>query len=127
MTGARDLLTGTDLALNFAEIPTVFIRASAQPGTLDIGVTRDFWSRVPEHRPDLRNGSQSATALHLMGYHEMHDDMTAAIRREKQLKKWHRAWKIRQSEQMNLEWRALWDEAQGPILDGPADASRERR
>ena len=87
MTGARDLLTGTDLALNFAEIPTVFIGASAQPDTLDIGVTRDFWSRVPEHRPDLRNGSQSATALHLMGYHEMHDDMTAAIRREKQLKK----------------------------------------
>ena len=48
----------------------------------------------------------------------------AAIRREKQLKEWRRAWKIRLVESMNPEWIDLFEEASGEILDGPADVSR---
>jgi putative endonuclease len=54
----------------------------------------------------------------------MHHTMMMAIRREKQLKKWNRAWKLRLIEQMNPEWRDLFDEATGTIHEAPADIAR---
>jgi putative endonuclease len=53
--------------------------------------------------------------------------MDRAIRREKQLKEWRRAWKIRLIESMNPEWIDLFEEATGEILDGPADVARRSR
>ena len=117
----------TDFGPHTGKVPAVYILASARLGTLYIGVTSDLWSRVPEHRQNLREGFTKRYGVHMLVYYEMHDDMTAAIQREKRLKKWNRAWKIRLIEQMNPEWRDLWDEADGPILEGPADATRERR
>jgi putative endonuclease len=52
--------------------------------------------------------------------------MPAAITREKRLKKWNRAWKLRLIESMNPEWAYLFDEFWGAINDGPADTSRQR-
>jgi putative endonuclease len=40
----------------------------------------------------------------------MHGDMAEAIRREKQLKKWKRSWKIELIEKTNPEWRDLWED-----------------
>jgi len=54
----------------------------------------------------------------------MHETMEAAIRREKRLKKWNRAWKIRLIESMNPEWVDLFDEFWGAINEGPADVAR---
>ena len=54
----------------------------------------------------------------------MHPTMDAAIRREKHLKEWRRAWKILLIESMNPEWIDLCDERTGEILEGPADRSR---
>jgi hypothetical protein len=51
--------------------------------------------------------------------------MEAAIRREKQLKKWNRAWKIRLIESRNPEWVDLFDEFWGAINDGSADLARQ--
>jgi putative endonuclease len=59
-------------------------------------------------------------------YYEFHDDMTAAIRREKQLKEWQRAWKVRLIEGMNPEWMNLFDNVTGEIAAGPADTMRQR-
>ena len=48
--------------------------------------------------------------VHTLVYFEMHTTMAEAIRREKQLKKWNRAWKVRLIEQVNPEWTDLWNE-----------------
>ena len=54
----------------------------------------------------------------------MHDDMPAAIRREKRLKDWKRAWKLRLIERANPEWINLFDKSTGALLDAPADRLR---
>jgi putative endonuclease len=41
-------------------------------------------------------------------YYELHDDMVSAITREKQIKKWNRAWKLKLIEEQNPEWKDLW-------------------
>lgn len=45
-----------------------------------------------------------------MVYYELHGDMLSAIEREKQLKKWNRAWKLEPIEERNPDWNDLWDE-----------------
>jgi putative endonuclease len=62
--------------------------------------------------------------VHRLVYYEMHFEMSDAILREKRLKKWNRQWKIRIIEEMNPDWRDLFDEFWGAILDGPADRAR---
>ncbi len=62
--------------------------------------------------------------MHLLVYYETHLTMADAIRREKRLKKWNRAWKIRLIETMNPEWKDLFDEFWGEIYEGPADRAR---
>jgi putative endonuclease len=56
----------------------------------------------------------------------MHETMDAAIRRETQIKKWKRAWKVRLIQGMNPEWVDLFDEGTGEIAFGPADQQRLR-
>jgi putative endonuclease len=48
--------------------------------------------------------------IHTLVYFEQHDEMAEAIRREKQLKKWNRAWKIELIEKANPRWQDLWPE-----------------
>jgi len=50
--------------------------------------------------------------------------MEAAIKREKQLKKWNRNWKTRLIEQANPEWINLFDRESGEIAELPADRAR---
>ena len=90
--------------------PSVYILASKRNGTLYIGVTSDLVRRVWEHKQNFGEGFTSRYAVHTLVYFEMHGDMAEAIRREKQLKKWKRSWKIELIEKTNPEWRDLWQD-----------------
>ena len=104
--------------------PCVYILASGRNGTLYIGVTSDIAGRVSIHIQDLIPGFTSKYHVHQLVYYEMHETMDGAIRREKQLKKWNRLWKLRLIEQANPEWIDLFDRASGAILDLPMDVAR---
>ena len=88
--------------------PTVYILASKRNGTLYIGVTSDLVKRVWQHKNDTVEGFTKKYGVHTLVYYEMHATMTEAIRREKQLKKWNRAWKIELIEKENRQWPDLW-------------------
>ena len=86
----------------------VYILASKLGGTLYIGVTNDLVRRVYEHRMGLADGFTKKYGIHRLVYFEPHGDIESAIRREKRLKKWKRAWKIRLIEQANPNWDDLY-------------------
>ncbi len=88
--------------------PCVYIPASKRNGTLYTGVTSDLVKRVWEHQQNLLEGFTRRYGVHTLVYFEQHNDMQEAIRREKQLKKWNRAWKIALIERQNPEWEDLW-------------------
>jgi putative endonuclease len=90
--------------------PSVYILASKRNGTLYIGVTGDLVKRIWEHKQNFAEGFTSRYGVHVLVYFEMHDDIAEAIRREKQLKKWKRSWKIELIEKTNPEWRDLWQD-----------------
>jgi putative endonuclease len=95
--------------------PFVYIMASKRNGTLYIGVTSDLVQRIWEHREGTADGFTAQYGVKRLVYFEAHGDMHTAITREKQLKKWERAWKIRLIEEMNPRWDDLW-----PIITGEA-------
>ncbi|MDX1915428.1 MAG: GIY-YIG nuclease family protein [Methylophilus sp.] len=88
--------------------PCVYILSNQARGTLYIGVTSDLIGRVWQHKQNLVDGFSKQHDLHLLVYFEQLDDMMSAITREKQLKKWNRAWKIELIESMNSDWRDLY-------------------
>jgi putative endonuclease len=93
-----------------ANQPCVYILASQRNGTLYVGVTSDLVKRIWEHRNDAVDGFTKKYGVHILAYYELHAEMLAAITREKQIKKWERAWKIELIESVNPEWRDLWKE-----------------
>jgi len=88
--------------------PTVYILASKRNGTLYTGVTSDLARRIWEHRNDLVEGFTKRYGVHRLVYFEQHTRMDEAILREKQIKKWNRAWKIKLIEDANPDWQDLW-------------------
>jgi putative endonuclease len=88
--------------------PAVYILASKRNGTLYAGVTSDLHRRIWEHQQGVTEGFTKRYRVHQLVYFELHDDMLAAITREKQIKKWNRAWKLRIIEQKNPSWEDLW-------------------
>ena len=93
--------------------PAVYILASKRNGTLYIGVTSDLVKRVWQHKEDMVEGFTKKYGVHTLVYYELHADMVEAIGREKQLKKWNRAWKVELIEKENPHWRDLWPELVG--------------
>ncbi len=93
--------------------PAVYILASRRNGTLYIGVTSDLVKRVWQHRNDVTDGFTKQYGVHTLVYYELHQSMVEAIRREKRMKKWNRAWKIELIERGNSEWRDLWPDING--------------
>jgi putative endonuclease len=91
--------------------PVVYILASEPYGTLYIGVTSSLAGRIEAHRNGCVDGFTKQHAVHTLVYFEVHADMYEAIQREKRLKKWNRAWKIRLIEEMNPEWKDLSTQA----------------
>ncbi len=88
----------------------VYILSSSRNGTLYIGVTNDLKRRVYEHRTDAVSGFSDKYGVHDLVYFESTESVEGAILREKQLKKWNRAWKIRLIEETNPVWKDLFDE-----------------
>jgi putative endonuclease len=100
--------------------------AGGRNGTLYVGVTSDLSNRVSLHRQSIHAGFTQRYRVHHLVYFEMHPTMPDAIRRETQLKKWNRQWKLRLIEQFNPEWRNLWDES-GEVSDFASGGQRRER
>ena len=88
--------------------PYVYILASQENGTLYIGVTSNLIQRAWQHKAGRVSGFVRKYEVFSLVYYEPHISMEAAIVREKHLKKWNRAWKIRLIEKQNPEWKDLW-------------------
>lgn len=88
----------------------VYILASKRNGTLYTGVTNDLIRRVRQHKDKMIDGFTKKYGVDKLVYFESTDDVTVAIRREKQIKKWYRKWKIELIESSNPEWKDLYDE-----------------
>ena len=88
----------------------VYILASKRNGTLYIGVTSQLATRVGQHKSKLAEGCTAKYGVDKLVYYEAHGGAESAIVREKQLKKWRRAWKIELIERLNPEWRDLYKE-----------------
>ena len=86
----------------------IYILASKRNGTLYIGVTSNLIKRVYEHKNDMAEGFTKKYAVHDLVYFEFTESVESAIAREKQLKKWNRAWKISLIEKDNSEWNDLY-------------------
>ena len=95
------------------KVPCVYILASQKNGTLYIGVTSDLVARIYQHKNDLVEGFTKKYHVHLLVWYEVHETITEAISREKQLKKWRRIWKIELIEQDNPQWNDLYDSLLG--------------
>ena len=91
-----------------------YILASRLGGTLYIGVTNNLVQRVYQHRTGVTAGFTKEYHVHRLVYFEPHTDIEAAIRREKRLKKWNRAWKIRLIEENNPNWDDLYSRINSP-------------
>ncbi len=87
--------------------PCVYILASREYGTLYIGVTSDLIARLYQHRTGQVKGFTARYAVHRLVRFEQFETMHDAITREKQLKRWHRQWKINLIEEKNPRWDDL--------------------
>ena len=90
--------------------PCVYILASRRNGTLYTGVSRYPIQRIWQHKEGLVRGFTKKYGVHRLVYIELHDTMPAAIKREKQIKEWKRAWKLQLIESVNPEWRDLYED-----------------
>ncbi len=82
--------------------------ASKRNGTLYLGVTSDIVKRVWQHKNGFAEGFTNKYGIKRLVYYEIHEGAENAIKREKQLKKWRRAWKVELIEENNSEWRDLY-------------------
>jgi len=87
----------------------VYILASGKHGTLYVGVTNDLVRRVYQHKQKLIKGFTSQYGVDRLVWFEGYDNPTAAIEREKILKKWRRDWKINLIETDNPNWDDLYN------------------
>ena len=92
---------------------SVYLLASRRNGTLYVGVTSNLVQRVWQHREGLAEGFTRRYGVKQLVWFELHDDMASAIRREKAIKEWRRAWKIELIEKINPGWRDLYEEIVG--------------
>jgi putative endonuclease len=85
----------------------VYILASGLHGTLYIGVTNNLRTRLEQYRSGRGSEFVKKYTVHRLVYVETFASQSDAIAREKQLKNWHRDWKIRLIEKENLDWSDL--------------------
>jgi len=88
----------------------IYILASQRNGTLYTGVTSDLVKRIWEHKEGLVEGFTTKYQVKRLVYFEIYGDAETAITREKRIKKWKRAWKIRLIEEKNPYWHDLYHE-----------------
>ena len=88
----------------------VYILASRRNGTLYVGVTSNLSRRIWEHKAGVVDGFSKRYGVHMLVYAELHATMEEAILREKRIKAWRRAWKLKLIEDANPTWRDLFSE-----------------
>jgi putative endonuclease len=86
----------------------VYMMASKKNGVLYVGVTSDLVRRVYEHKTSPVKSFTSRYNIGMLVWFEVYDDPLTAITREKELKKWRRAWKVALIEAGNPEWHDLY-------------------
>lgn len=87
----------------------IYILANKRNGTLYIGVTKSIYQRVFQHKEKKYQDSfTSKYGIDKLVYFENYQDINQTLEREKQLKKWNRAWKIKLIEKENPTWRDLF-------------------
>ncbi len=84
--------------------------ANQRNGTLYVGVTMDLLKRLWEHKNQCVDGFSKQHNIDQLVWFEQHEAIDVAITREKQIKKWHRAWKVRMIEATNPYWNDLYIE-----------------
>ncbi|MFC1924676.1 GIY-YIG nuclease family protein [Chloroflexota bacterium] len=97
----------------------VYILANKSNKVLYFGVTNDLSRRMYEHKNKLVEGFSTKYNVIKLVYFEVTNDAESAIRREKQIKNWHRDWKISQITGFNPSWKDLTDD----ILDAEASSA----
>lgn len=88
----------------------IYILTNQKHGVLYIGVTNDLKRRVYEHKNKLNEGFSKKYNTTRLVYMEETNNINDALQREKQLKKWNRAWKIKLIDEYNPEWLDLYDD-----------------
>ncbi len=88
----------------------VYILASKKFGTLYIGVTDNLERRIQAHKEELFDGFTKKYKIKRLVHYEQFEDINEAVLREKQLKRWKRAWKLRLIKETNPDWRDLFYE-----------------
>ena len=86
----------------------VYIMARKRNGTLYTGVTSDLAKRVWQHKKGELKGFTSKYKVNQLVYYEVHGDVMEAVKREKNIQAWKRAWKLRLIEQVNPSWDDLY-------------------
>jgi putative endonuclease len=95
-----------ELAMSFF----VYMLASKRNGTLYIGMTDDVIRRTWQHRAGAVPGFTNEHAVKSLVWYEVHETRESAFQRERQMKKWNRAWKIKLIERDSTLWRDLFDD-----------------
>ena len=95
----------------------VYILANRFHGTLYTGVTGDLIRRVYQHKESTTSSFSARYQTHSLVWFEIDSDIHEAIRREKLIKRWKRAWKIRLIEETNPQWEDLWSRITGESKD----------
>ncbi len=85
----------------------VYILTNKRYGVFYVGVTSDLMGRIWQHREKVMKGFSEKYNTRFLVYYEAHESAESAIKREKQLKRWQRMWKIELIEKMNPTWKDL--------------------
>ncbi|ATA24720.1 endonuclease [Brenneria goodwinii] len=88
--------------------PCIYILSNRPYGSLYVGVSSHLLKRIWQHKNHITGGFSQKYDLNMLVYYEFFEDINNAILREKQLKKWKRAWKIRLIESINPDWEDLY-------------------
>ncbi|MCX5480622.1 GIY-YIG nuclease family protein [Kaistia geumhonensis] len=91
----------------------VYLMSNRKDGTLYLGVTNNIARRAFEHREGILEGFTKRYGIARLVWAEWHDDIRSAIQRERTMKHWPRAWKVRLIHQMNPDWDDLYEVLNG--------------
>ena len=101
----------------------VYITTNKRNGTLYTGVTSDLVDRIWKHKHDWFPGFSRKYGCNRLVWFETHNDIHAAMRREKQIKRWRRTWKLRLIEEQNPNWTDLYEDLTNWVPDNASGIS----
>ena len=87
----------------------VYILTNINNTTFYIGVTSNLPKRIWEHKNKFVDGFTKKYNVDKLVYYELTENIETAINREKQLKNWHRDWKIKLIKKINPNFDDLYE------------------